>query len=187
MKNLISIIAILFVIAGSAAAADYWHFGIGLRGTGVIPGGDYANAVGIGVVAFFGDPDSRFNAQLEVDDWKVVYDFTGLEHQYSGFGFGIYEKYRILNQASRYSPYAVGGFGAYFLELKKEEMTDILGLQLRSQYIHSLFSMSGGAGLEFSLNSRVSAFAEGRYVALFSEFDTDKDLIQSFIGVRYLF
>ncbi|MEE9555400.1 MAG: hypothetical protein V3W18_14020 [candidate division Zixibacteria bacterium] len=194
MKNLVSLIVILLVVTSTAAAADYWHFSIGLRGTGVIPGEDYSNAFGVGVVASLGDPDSKFATHFEVDNWKVIYDysgsdttFTGREHHYSGLGFGIFEKYRFFNSSSRYSPYAIGGVGAYFLELKREEDTDVVGVQLRSQYIHSLFSLSGGLGVEGRVSSNLSAFLEGRYVGVFSEFDEDKDLIQTYLGLKYLF
>ena len=194
MKNLVSLIVILLVVASTAAAADYWHFSIGLRGIGVIPGGDYSNALGVGVVAGLGDPDSKFSTHFEVDSWKVIYDYsgsdtvyTGREHHYSGLGFGLFEKYRFFNQSSRFSPYAIGGVGAYFLELKREEDTDILGWQLRSKYIHSLFAFSGGLGAESRISSSMSAFVEGRYVAIFSEFEEDENLILSYLGIRYLF
>jgi opacity protein-like surface antigen len=194
MKNLISVIAICLLISGSVAAADYWHLGIGLRGTLVIPGEDYKSALGVGIVTSLGDPDSKFTTRLEVDRWKVVYDYdgsvdslVGREHQYLGLGFSALEKYRILNHSARFSPYVIAGLGAYFLELKREEDTDIVGIQLRSKYIHSLMSLSGGLGIEAGLSSRVSAFIEGRYVGIFSENNEDKDLIHSYIGVTYLF
>ena len=165
MKNLVSLIVILLVVTSTAAAADYWHFSIGLRGTGVIPGEDYSNAFGVGIVTALGDPDSKFSTHFEVDSWKVVYDYsgpdtvyTGREHHYSGLGFGLFEKYRFFNPSSRFSPYAIGGMGAYFLELKREEDTDILGWQLRSKYIHSLFSLSGGLGAESRISTNLSAF-----------------------------
>lgn len=194
MKNLISIMVFLLVITATVAAADYWHFSAGLRGTGVIPGNDYSNAFGIGVIASFGDPDSRFNTHFEMDSWKVKYDYdgadtalVGLEHRYSGLGFGIFEKYRFLNLSSRISPYGIAGLGAYFLELKREEQTELVGLQLRSQYIHSLFSLAGGLGVEAAVGQHLTAFVEGRYVSIFSENDVDKDLIQSYLGVKYHF
>ncbi len=194
MKNLVSLIVILLVVASNAAAADYWHFSIGLRGTGVLPGENYSNAFGVGVVTGLGDPDSKFSTHFEVDSWKVIYDYsgsdtvyTGREHHYSGLGFGLFEKYRFFNPSSRFSPYAIGGVGAYFLELRREEDTDIQGWQLRSQYIHSLFSLSGGLGAESRISSSLFAFIEGRYVAVFSEFDEDNDLIHSYLGIRYLF
>ena len=194
MRNLISIIAILLLVTGSVAAADYWHFGLGLRGTAVIPGEDYSSALGVGVVASFGDPDSKFTTQLEVDNWRVVYDYdgsvdslVGFEHRYSGLGFGAYEKYRLLNHSRRFSPYVIAGFGAYFLELKREEDTDIIGVQLRSQYIHSLFSLSGGLGVEAWVGERITTFIEGRYVGIFSDHNEDKDLIQTYLGAKYHF
>ena len=194
MKNLISIIVFLLVVTATVAAADFWHFSIGLRGTGVIPGEDYSNAFGVGVIASFGDPDSKFNTHLEMDSWKVTYDYSGSdtvyvgrEHIYSGMGFGIFEKYRIFNQSSRYSPYAIGGLGGYFLKLRREEETELSGLQMRSKYIHSLVFLSGGLGLEAKVSQHLSAFIEGRYTYISSENDNDKDLIQSYLGMTYHF
>jgi hypothetical protein len=194
MRNLVGIVAILFVAATSASAAEYWHFGLGIKGTAVVPGEDYSNALGMGVVATFGDPESKFTTQLDMDTWKVAYDFDvagdtlgEIEHEYSGLGFGIYEKYRILNLSSRFSPYIVGGVGAYFLELKRAEDNGLGALQVRSQYLHSLFMAAGGLGFETGLGSHVSIFAEGRYVFINGERDVDKDLIQSYLGVRYRF
>lgn len=194
MRNLIIVIAILLVITGMAAAAEYWHFSLGLRGTAVVPGLDYSNALGVGVIASFGNPDSKFNTQFEADSWKVSYDYTGplaefagRQFRYSGLGFGLFERYRIFNASSRFSPYVIGGFGAYFLELKRQEETQLQGLQLRSQYIHSLFTASGGVGVEGMVAPRVSAFVEGRYVGIFSTNHEDHDLIQSYLGMKYHF
>lgn len=194
MRNLVGIIAILFVTATSLSAAEYWHFGVGLKGTAVIPGENYSNAYGVGVIAAFGDPDSRFTTQFDLDSWKVIYDFdisgdnlAPLEHHYSGLGVGLYEKYRIFDMSSRFSPYVIGGLGAYFLELKKEESTDIQGLQLRSQYLHSMLMMAGGLGIEAGLNEHISTFIEGRYVYLKSDRNEDKDIVHSYLGVRYRF
>lgn len=194
MRNLIGIIAILFVTAASSPAAEYWHFGLGLKGTAVIPGEDYSNAFGVGIIASFGDPDPRFATQFEVDNWKVTYDFDittdtlpTLEHRYSGLGVGVYEKFRIFDVSSRFSPYVIGGLGAYFLELKREELTDIQGLQLRSRYLHSVIMMAGGLGIEAGLNENFSTFIEGRYVYLKSDRDEDKDIVHSYLGVRYRF
>lgn len=194
MRNLVGIVTILFVTATSASAAEYWHFGLGVRGTAVVPGEDYSNALGMGVVATFGDPESKFTTQLELDSWKVAYDFDvvgdtlgEIEHEYSGLGFGIYEKYRILNLSSRFSPYIIGGVGAYFLELKRAEDTGVVGLQLRSQYLHSVFMAAGGLGFETGLSSHLSIFAEGRYVYMGSDRDEDTDLLQSYLGLRYRF
>lgn len=194
MRNLVGIIVILILSVSAASGAEYWRFGIGLKGTAVIPGEDYSNALGLGVVAAFGDPDSKFSTQLELDSWKVIYDLDvvsdtlgELEHQYSGLGIGIFEKYRILDLSSRFSPYVIAGTGAYFLELKREELTDVLGLQLRSQYLHSMFMMAGGLGLETGLNNHLWAFVEGRYVYISSDRDEDKDLIQSYLGIKYKF
>ncbi len=194
MRNLVGIIAILFVTAASSSAAEYWRFGLGLRGTAVIPGEDYSNALGVGVIASFGDPDSRFTTQIEFDSWRVTYDFDiaddtlqALEHHYGGLGVGLYEKFRIFDLSSRLSPYIIGGLGAYFLELKREEATDVSGLQLRPQYLHSLLMMAGGLGIEADFSERLSAFIEGRYVYLSSEADEDKDIIHSYLGIRYRF
>lgn len=194
MRNLVGIIAILFVTAVSSPAAEYWRFGLGLKGTAVIPGENYSNTLGLGVIASFGDPDSRFTTQFELDSWKVTYDFDfssdtlpTLEHQYSGLGVGVYEKFRILDLSSWFSPYIIGGVGAYFLELKREELTDILGLQLRSQYLHSIVMLAGGLGAEVGLNEHFSTFIEGRYVYLNSDRNEDKDIVHSYLGVRYRF
>ncbi len=194
MRNLVGIAAILLVITASASAAEYWRFSLGIKGAAVVPGENYSNALGMGIVAAFGDPESKFTTHFELDTWKVVYDFDvpddglgDLEHQYSGLGFGIYEKYRILNLSSRFSPYVIAGAGAYFLELKREEETDIVGLQLRSQYLHSLFMAAGGLSLETELTNHLGIFVEGRYVYIGSDRDEDKDLIQSYLGLRYRF
>ncbi len=194
MKNLVSIMVFLLVISATVTAADFWHFSVGLRGTGVIPGEDYSNAFGVGVVASFGDPDSKFNTRFELDSWKVTYDydgsnadFRGLEHNYSGLGFGVFEKYRFFNNSARFSPYGIGGLGAYFLELKREEETAISGLQLRSQYIHSLFFASAGLGLETAITRRLTVSVEGRFVSIFSENNSDKDIIQTYLGMAYHF
>lgn len=194
MRNLVGIIAILFVTSVSSPAAEYWRFGLGLRGTAVVPGETYSNTLGLGVIASFGDPDSRFTTHFELDTWKVTYDFDistdtlpTLEHHYSGLGVGVYEKFRIFDLSSRFSPYIIGGLGAYFLELKREELTDIQGMQLRSQYLHSIFTMSGGLGIEAGLNERISTFIEGRYVYLNSDHNEDKDIVHSYLGIRYRF
>jgi len=194
MRNLISIIAILLIIAGTAAAADYWHLSLGIRGSLVFPGERYSNAVGIGAMASFGDPESKFSTQLEFDNWKTTYDykgsdpqFIGREFRYSGLGFGAFEKYRFFNQSSRYSPYAICGLGAYFLELKREEIVEIVGVQLMSKYIHSLFSGSAGLGVEANLSARITTFIEGRYVTFFKNNNEDSDLIQTYVGAKYHF
>ncbi len=195
MRNLVGIIAILFVTATSSPAAEYWHFGLGLKGTAVIPGETYSNTFGLGVIASFGDPDSRLTTQLELDTWRVTYDFDvsgdnlgEVEHRYAGLGVGAYEKFRIFNLSSRFSPYIIGGVGAYFLELKRQEATDIQGLQLRSQYLHSLLMMAGGLGIEADLSQSVSTFIEGRYVILNKRSKKfDNDIVHSYLGIRYRF
>lgn len=195
MRNLVGIMAIILVTAASSSATEYWHFGLGLKGSAVIPGENYSNTAGVGIIASFGNPDSRFATHLEVDSWRVTYDFDVpydtlgvVEHRYAGLGVGVYEKFRIFNLSSRFSPYIIGGVGAYFLELKREEVTDILGLQLRSQYLHTLLMMAGGLGIEADLNERISTFVEGRYIILNkSNAKIDKDIVHSYLGVRYRF
>lgn len=195
MRNFVAIVAVLFVTATSASAAEYWRFGLGVKGTAVMPGDDYSNALGMGLVAAFGDPESKFTTQFEVDNWKVSYesDVAGdtlgpLKHEYSGLGFGIYEKYRMLNLSSRISPYVIAGVGAYFLELKREEDIEISGLQLRSQYLHSLFMGAGGLGFEMAFSGHLWTFIEGRYVMLSTDnSNVDKNLLQSYLGIRYRF
>ena len=126
MKRIIGVATIILILCGSAVAADYWRLGIGVRGEGVIPGGDHSNAFGAGVVVSMGDPDSRFTTHFEVDVWEVSYAYdgsdsslyydsngtrVGFEHIYSGFGAGIYEKFRMFNITSGISTYAIGGIG----------------------------------------------------------------------------
>ena len=67
MKKIIGVATLILLLCGSAVAADYWRLGVGVRGEGVIPGGDHKNALGTGVVVSFNDPDSRFTTQVEVD------------------------------------------------------------------------------------------------------------------------
>lgn len=194
MRNLISITAILLIITGTAFGADYWHFSLGLRGTMVFPGDQYSNAFGAGVIAGFGNPESKFNTQFEFDSWKTTYDyegtdpqFIGTRRQYSGLGFGAFEKYRLFDQSSRYSPYIIAGLGAYFLEFKRQEEVDIVGIQWMSKYIHSLFSVSGGVGVEAKVMGKFSGFIEGKYITFFKNNDQDKDIIQTYIGAKYHF
>ncbi len=195
MRNLVGIMAIILVTAASSSATEYWHFGLGLKGSAVIPGETYSNTFGFGIIASFGNPDSRFTTQLELDTWRVAYDLDvsgdtlgELEHRYAGLGIGAYEKFRIFSPSSRFSPYIIGGVGAYFLELKRQEVTDIQGLQLRSQYLHTLLMMAGGLGIEADLNEHISTFVEGRYVILNkSNAKIDKDIVHSYLGIRYRF
>ncbi len=194
MQKIIGIISILILIAGSAVAADYWHFGMGLRGTAVLPGDEYSNALGVGVVASFGDPDSRFTTQMEIDSWKVTYSkdlpgdgYGALEHEYSGFGAGFFEKYRLYGFGSKISGYLIGGLGGYFLELKREEPIELVGLQMRSQYLHPRAMTAGGTGIDTRISQNITTFVEGRYVYIISGGEEDKPLIQGYLGLKYLF
>ena len=62
MKKFLGVVMIL-LIAGSSAAAEYWHLGIGFRGTGVVPGGDghslYITILGLFANQHFDRPDDR--------------------------------------------------------------------------------------------------------------------------------
>ena len=114
MKKLLGVIIMILLIAGTSAAADYWHLEVGFKGAAVVPGGDYKNTVGYGFIAAFGDPDSRFTTQFEVDSWVSTYDVSGFERQYSGFGIGVFEKYKYLDFSTRLTSYIIGGVGGYF-------------------------------------------------------------------------
>jgi opacity protein-like surface antigen len=185
MKKLLGVVMILFV-AGSSAAADYWHLEVGFKGVGVMPGGNYENTLGYGVMAAFGEPDSRFNTQFEAESWVSTYDVSGYEHRYSGFGAGIYEKFRFLNISPSLSSYIIGGLGGYFLDFKQEEELDNI-VQLRSTHLSSLFTLAGGLGFDFRLSQHVIAFTEGRYVYFPNGADVDKPLSNGYLGLRYLF
>lgn len=186
MKKLLGVVMIL-LITGSAAAADYWHLGIGFRGTAVVPGGDYENTMGFGVLASLGDPDSRFTTQLEVDQWESVYDVSGLENRYSGFGAGFFEKFRLLNFMPSLSTYLIGGVGGYFLDYKREEVVDGGGTDLRSQYLNSLWMTAGGLGFDFKIGQHLIFFTEGRYVFFPGSSDEDDPLTNGYLGIRYHF
>lgn len=204
MKKIFGIAMVLAMISGSALAGDYWHFGMGARLTGVMPGDDYANALGVGVLLTFGNPDSRFTTQLDFDDWGVTYTKTGdtvrtspprtnpvtyklRDKEYSGLGIGIFEKYRAFDFGSRLSTYILGGFGGYFLDFKREEPMDLGGTQLRSLGLHSLFMWAAGLGFEARLNDHLNSFVEGRYINVISGDAADADLKQGSFGMRYVF
>jgi hypothetical protein len=211
MKKIIGVATIILILCGSAVAADYWRLGVGVRGEGVIPGGDHANALGTGIVVSFSDPDSRFATQFEFDTWEVSYTYdgsddtqyyyrfitatdsvkTGFETIYSGFGAGLYEKVRLFNLISRVSTYAVGGIGGYFLELQQEEEVELVPgyptPEMRSKYLHARFMAAGGIGFDIDVAERWVAMIEGRYVYIESELDKDEPLMKAFLGLKYNF
>jgi hypothetical protein len=191
------------MLTGYAAAAEYWHFGAGVRLTGVVTGNDYANALGGGVLLTFGNPDSRFTTQMDVDSWNVTYQMTDSlivikysdrtdstvrdrDFSYSGLGVGFYEKYRALDFSPKFSSYLIGGFGAYFLDRKREDESNFL-VTMKSFGLHSLLHWSAGLGFEGRLSQHVSSFIEGRYVGIISGSSADKDLLKGYFGVRYVF
>jgi hypothetical protein len=216
MRKIIGIVVILLMASGYAAAADYWHFGAGVRFTGVMPGKDYSNALGAGMLLTFGDPDSRFTTQMDFDTWSTQFTRDGslvldsvdyesdppdstwrlAEHKYSGIGFGIYEKYRALDISSTFSAYFIGGFGAYFLDFQREERTDFQTVGFRSYGLHSLYQLSGGFGIDAAFSRHVAGFVEGRFVGILNgEKDDptlkiqreDASLMKGFVGLRYTF
>ena len=186
MKKLLGVIIMILLIAGTSAAADYWHLEVGFKGAAVVPGGDYKNTVGYGFIAAFGDPDSRFTTQFEVDSWVSTYDVSGFERQYSGFGIGVFEKYKYLDFSTRLSSYIIGGVGGYFLDFKQEEAIDNI-VELRAKHLSSLFMMAGGLGFDFRLSQRVIAFTEGRYVYFPNGSNVDKPISNGYLGLRYIF
>jgi hypothetical protein len=216
MKKFFLLITILVMASSSVFAADYWHFGVGVRITGVMPrsvslpngakNDKYANALGEGIILTFGNPDSRFTTQFELDNWSMNYKKSNYvvnyfandtstttsakqgKQEYSGLGVGIFEKYRFLDLSPRFSNYIIGGFGGYFLNLKRELTLDPLpGTEIRSQGFHSLMMTAGGLGFEGRFNDHISSFIEGRYVLIISGDKGDTDLIQGYLGVRYVF
>ncbi|UCC80667.1 MAG: hypothetical protein JSW64_04715 [Candidatus Zixiibacteriota bacterium] len=186
MKKILAAVLIL-LFSGSSAAADYWNLGVGFRGTGVMPGGFYENTLGFGLLASLGDPDSRFTTQLEVDSWESVYDIGGFENRYSGFGVGFFEKFRLLNFSSQLSTYLIGGIGGYFLDFKREEDVENIGIELRSQYLNSLVMIAEGIGFDFKMGQHLIVFTEGRYVHFPNGHDVDKPLTNGYLGLRYHF
>jgi opacity protein-like surface antigen len=198
MRKIIGIVVILLMASGYAAAAEYWHFGAGVRLTGVVPGKDYSNALGMGALLTFGDPDSRFTTQMDFDTWNAKFTRDGeivlvstlqqlsqdppdsvwkmAEHKYSGIGFGVYEKYRALDISSTFSTYIIGGFGAYFLDFQREERTDYATVEFRSYGLHSLFQLAGGLGLDAAFSQHVACFIEGRFVGILNGEKDDPSL-----------
>jgi hypothetical protein len=189
--------------SGYAAGADYWHFGVGTRFEGVITGKDFNNALGGGLMLTFGNPDSRFTTQFELDKWSVDYSKSGdsipttpigsesprykvRERNYSGTGLGIFEKYRAFDFSEKYSAYIIGGVGGYFLDYK-EEISDNGKVTLQSKGLHSLGQFAGGLGLEGKFNQRVLGFIEGRFVGFMNAQPRDKNLMKGYLGVRYIF
>ncbi len=206
MKKIIGIVAILLMASGYAAAADYWHFGVGGRITGVMPGDDYNNALGMGILLTFGDPDSRFTTQMDLDNWGVTYTkpdssiltsapgtpdslktYRLREFEYSGLGIGFFEKYRFFDFSEKFSSYAIAGIGGYFLDRKREDRNDDGSIVPKSTGLHSLFQWAGGIGFEGRFNHHLATFVEGRYVGIMSDDDMDKDIMKGYFGVRYTF
>ena len=205
MKRILGIVAILLLASGYAAAADYWHFGVGVRVAGVIPGKDYENALGKGILITFGNPDSRFTTQMDLDSWGVTYTKAGdlvetspaatpdslktyklRNYEYTGLGAGFLEKYRALDFSTKLSSYVIAGIGGYFLDRKHEE-SDNGTITMRTTGMHSLFQIAGGVGFEGRLNGHISGFIEGRYVKIVSGDNLDNDLMKGYFGVRYIF
>jgi hypothetical protein len=202
MKRIFGIVAILLLTSGIASSAEYWHFGAGVRLTGVMPGSDYSNALGTGLLLTFGNPDSRFTTQFDVDSWKVKYtksdslinvsapgtpDTLRLRNfEYYGVGIGAFEKYRALDFSTRFSSYVIGGIGGYFLN-RKREVSETGVETMKSDGMHSLFQFAGGIGFEGKINQHISSFIEGRYVAFLNGKKADKNLFKGYFGVRYIF
>lgn len=186
MKKFLGVVMIL-LIAGSSAAADFWHLGIGFRGTEVVLRGYHKNTLGYGIMASLGDPDSRFTTQLEVEQWESVYTLHGLENRYSGFGTGFFEKVRIMNFSPSLSTYVIGGIGGYFLDYKREEIVENVGTDLRSQYLNSLWMTAGGLGVDYKFAQHIILFTEGRYVTFPGGNDEDEPFTTGYLGIRYQF
>jgi hypothetical protein len=204
MRKIFAVIAIILMASGYAAGADYWHFGMGMRLTGVMPGKVYSNALGEGILLTFGNPDSRFATQFDFDNWGVSYQKTGdlirtnpitdtsatykkREHQYSGLGIGVFERYRAIDFTERLSAYLIGGFGGYFLTSRQEESDAIGKVAMQSKGQHSLGQLSGGLGFEGKFNDHLVGFIEGRFVGILNASDSDKNLMNGYLGVRYIF
>jgi hypothetical protein len=202
MKRIFGIVAILLLASGIASAAEYWHFGAGVRLTGVMPGDDYSNALGSGLLLTFGNPDSRFTTQFDLDTWDVTYtkddsminvnapgtpDTLRLrDFDYFGLGIGAFEKYRMYDFSPRFSSYVIGGIGGYFLNRKREISES--GIEtMKSDGMHSLFQIAGGVGFEGKIGQHISGFIEGRYVTFINGEDADKDLMKGYLGIRYIF
>jgi hypothetical protein len=206
MKRIIGIVAILLLMSGYAAAAEYWHFGAGARLTGVMTGNDYSNALGMGILLTFGNPDSKFTTQFDFDNWDVTYtksdslienDPLGTpdslktyrlrDYEYYGLGVGAFEKYRFFDFSPKFSSYVIGGIGGYFLNRKRENRDDSGILALKSDGMHSLFQMAGGIGIDGKITQHLSGFIEGRYVGFLNGEKADKNLFKGYLGVHYTF
>jgi hypothetical protein len=205
MKRIFGIVAILLLASGIASGTEYWHFGAGVRLTGVMPGSDYSNALGTGLLLTFGNPDSRFTTQFDIDNWKVTYNksdslvensplgtpdslktYKKRDYEYFGVGVGAFEKYRFFDFSPKFSSYVIGGLGGYFLN-RKREVYDSGILSLKSDGMHSLFQLAGGIGFEGKINQHISTFIEGRYVAFLNGKDADKNLFNGYWGIHYTF
>ncbi len=194
MRKIFGICAVLLLVSGVAAGAEYWHFGLGVKAIVASPGSGYSTAYGGGITANFGLPDSKFVTQLEFEKWKSTYyltfpeDTMSTKHQYSGLGAGFFEKYRGLDISSKFSGYVIGGFGAYFLELKRKVLlTGTNQYELRSVHLHTVPFLAGGLGIEGKLKSNLYCFVEGRYIGIVSNLDADKDIIAASAGLRMVF
>ncbi len=202
MKKIFSIAAIILLASGYASGADYWHFGLGARVTGVITGGNYSNALGGGILATFGNPESKFTTQIDLDTWGVSYTTAGdlvrtspitepdafkiREHKYSGLGVGIFEKYRVIDFSETFSSYILGGVGGYFLEYQQEESFNGT-VRMTSKGLHALGQLAGGVGFESRFSQHTIGFIEGRYVGLLKAKPGDKDLMKGYAGIRFIF
>jgi hypothetical protein len=203
MRKIIGIVAIVLLASGYAAGADYWHFGIGTKVAGVMPGKNYSNALGEGVLLTFGDPDTKFTTQIDFETWGVDFTKSGdyimtsaitdpdttykiRQRRYSGLGLGIFEKYRAIDFSEALSAYLIGGFGGYFLDYK-EEISDNGIILMQSKGLHSLGQIAAGLGFEGKLYQRVSGFIEGRFVGFINAKESDKNLVNGYVGMRYVF
>ena len=178
MKKFLFVVTMLVLISSVAMAADYWHFGIGLRAVGVFPkGNDYNNAMGEGLVLTFGNPDSKFTTQFEFDNWSVNYEksnntigyivpggdttlhFKALKQEYKGLGIGFFEKFRTIEFLPGFSNYVIGGAGGYFLNYRYEDTNaPLVGTTIRSSGYNSTFMASGGLGFDGRINGHITAY-----------------------------
>jgi hypothetical protein len=219
MKRFLFIVTILLLAANLSMADDYWHFGVGIRATGVIPNGqdrggnNYSNALGTGVLLTFGDPDSRFTTQVDLDKWSVNYTnsnvpitFWGVEgdsssiqtraskYQFGGLAVGIYEKYRTFEFSSKLSNYIIGGLGAYFLNGKFEEsLSPYVGTRMTSRGYSSDVMAAAGLGFDARVSDHLTGFVEGRFNMIVSHPKKENDqnpidnLMHGYFGVKYVF
>jgi hypothetical protein len=202
MRKIFSIAAIILIAFGYAAGADYWHFGVGAKFEGVIPGKNYSNALGGGLLLTFANPDSRFTTQFDLDKWGVQFTKSGdsvqtsafgqpytaklREQQYSGLGVALLERYRAIDFSNAFSGYLIGGIGGYFLDYKREEGSNGT-VNMKSKGLHSLGQLSGGMGLEAQINPKTMAFLEGRFVGFINPQKSDKNLLKGYLGIRFIF